>query len=290
MTARRASYASREGARAVLSVLDSTWPGISASIAHAGSLGWFWGEVTTPFVSERGGEPVAHVGVLRVELVLRGERVRAAGVHAVCCRPTRRGEGHMRAAMEAALAHIDALGLPAILVCEEPGIYERFGFARVEELRSWFPRPEITAGRPGRRLDAARPADVAALRAGLRNRAAVSERFAVVDPGWLFGLCELLNSESLRRVRRVEELGVWVVCEVRDRVLELLDVVGPVIPPLEALAPHLPSGFDRVRVHFPPDLLGVPDSVEPMPADDVLMVRGPLDLRGGICLPPTARF
>lgn len=290
MSARRASYASREGARAILSVLDSTWPGFAERIARAGALGWHWGEVTTPFLSEQDGEAVAHVGVLRLELLVRGERVPAAGVHAVCCRPSGRGQGHMRAAMEAALAHIDALGLPALLTCEEPAIYERFGFSPVQELRSWFRRPEITASRPGRRLDVDRSADVAALRAGLRKRTAVSERFAVVDPGWLFGLCELLSNKTLRRVRRIEELGVWVVCEVQDRVLELYDVVGPVIPPLEALTPHLPGSFERVRVHFPPDLLGVPDSVEPLPMDDRLMVRGALDLRGGICLPPTARF
>ncbi len=290
MTARRASYASRAGSRQILSVLESTWPGIAAGIAHAGELGWYWGEITTPFVSEEGGEAAAHVGVLRLELVVRGQRVSAAGVHAVCCRPGRRGQGHMRAAMEAALDHVDSLGLPALLVCEQPAIYERFGFARVPELRPWFKRPDITAGRPGKRVDMNRSADVAALRAGLRQRAPVSEHLAVVDPGWLFGICELFTAQSLRRVQRVEELGIWLVCEVKDRVLELYDVVGPLIPPLEALAPHLPGSFERVRAHFPADRLGVPDSLEPLPDDDVLMVRGELDLRGGVCLPPTARF
>ena len=196
----------------------------------------------------------------------------------------------MGAAMKVALDHVDRLGLPALLTCEQPELYERYGFRRVHELRAWFDHPGVTASSPGKRVDMKRDTQLASLKDALTARAPVSERLAIVDEGWLFGICELLNHLSLRRVWRVRELGVWVVCEAKDRVLELYDVVGPVIPPLEALLPHLPGPFDRIRVHFPADLLGVPDSMEPLPDDDILMVRGDLDLRGGVCLPPTARF
>src|SRR5690606_16688035 len=116
-----------------LELLGRTWTKLPAAIARARAWGADWCELSTPFVELDEGRVVAHVGIIELPLLLDGRRRRYAGIRAVCTEVSRRGRGHMRAAMTRALAHVDAQFDGALLWANDPEIYGRFGFVAREE-------------------------------------------------------------------------------------------------------------------------------------------------------------
>lgn len=278
---------------AIYRIFDAAWTGLSSRIELARKFGWEWEQTTTPFLSFAGTQAVAHVGVLRVNLHLDGQDIPIAGIHAVCCLPEHRRKGHMREAMEAALAAIDERGQSALLTCGDPAIYEPFGFAKIHEHRALFARPDGPLASPAVQLDAQDPAQLEALHQRLRTRHPTSARFCVREPGWLFGICEVFSQRGLDRLHKLpDELG-FAVYHIADETLELIDIIADEPLPLAQVVSHIPGPYKHIRVHFSADLMGTPTSLIPQEKDDVLMVRGPLgefDFPQLTCLPSTARW
>jgi GNAT superfamily N-acetyltransferase len=256
-----------------LDLLGSIWTRLPSAVVRARACGVDWFEVSEPFVEHEAGKIVAHVGVLEIPVVLAGEARSIAGIHAVCSHPGYRGRGHMRAAMERALAWADARWQTAVLWANDPSIYGRFGFVAREE--SMFVGP--VRGGPARELRALtldQPADVAFLRDQLAQRKPVSQRVAAREPGWL-ALLDLALWTPGPSLAYLPELECIVVYAVRERFLDLYDVIGPEIPTLADIAGCFGERIDTAVVYFSPDLLGAPALVaEPTVLIDSLMVRG----------------
>ena len=285
-----ADYMNKSECEQIFSVLDATWPRIVPGIRTCAKLGWDWKQVTTPFVGRKDGEIVAHVGVLRSEMFMQGARLPIAGIHAVSCKPEYRGNGLMREAMEQALSYVDEIGQIALLTCSQPDIYTRFGFTAYPEHRGIYVRssegpvdqplcPFLESGLP-----------LSALQLELSARVPTSTRWSMVDSGAVFGICEYFEAGGLRRIHCDNEGKLFVVYEVHDGTLELIDVVTRELPELAQILRMIPERFSRVRCHFTVDTWEEPDEWEPLPSDDVLMLRGEGIVPAEICLPETARW
>jgi predicted N-acetyltransferase YhbS len=257
----------------VAELLGRIWTKLPAAVARAQAWGADWFEVSTPFVQYEAGRIAAHVGVLEIPVVLDGERRTVAGIHAVCAHSDHRGRGHVRAAMERALAWVDARYETAVLWANDPAIYGRFGFVAQEE--SIFVGPVQGGPASGLRpLRLDQPEEVAFLREHLADRGAVSREIAACEPGWL-ELIDLALWTPGPSLAYLPELECIVVYAVRERFLDLYDVIAREIPTLKDIAARLGERIDTAIVYFSPDLLAAPGLVgEPTVLMDSLMVRG----------------
>lgn len=259
-------------------VLDASFAGLAHKVDAARALGFDWDAVTTPFVEQRDDRVVAHVGVLDVPLRLRGRAVRVAGIHAVCTLPTYRRQGCFRAAMEQALRFVDSRWELAQLSTHEPGLYEPFGFRVVPTVRWEAPRPDAPRAPIAAPIDL--EADLLALGDALSRRTPLSNLYAAMDDGWLFGIDAVLGAGDLSYVRRIPELDVFIAGQLHDERFTLHDVVGRMLPSWPQLCAHLP-GTGPVALTFTPDRFESAEARVVGASDDgCYMVRGHLELDG----------
>lgn len=262
-------YANPQDRAALYGLFDIIWKGMARKLEDAARFGWRWDAITTPFVSRAEGRPVSHVGVMDMPVRLGGRDLRVAGVHAVCTQPAHRRQGHFRAAMEEALAFIDAHWRTAKLHSDKPWLYEPFGFRVVPQHRFHVER----SGPPGRGRRVTE-ADLPAVHALLASRTPVSDLFSATDPGWLFGIDEVLWSGGLNHLVLLDAPHALIACEVVDGVLRVYDAVAPELPSLDAVLTAAPAAFRTVELWMPVDRLAPGAHPSPYPPGDLLMVRG----------------
>jgi GNAT superfamily N-acetyltransferase len=242
---------------ALAALLARVWPKLPGVVARAGAMGFAWTAVSTPFTRREHGRVVGHVGVIDLPLMVEGRWRRVASIHAVCTDPDRRGRGLGRALMAEALAWCDRRYDAIVLSTEIPPFYAKFGFRPMPEqaFARALPRPPRTPSARARMLTE-RPEDIRVLGRLLSQRAPISERLGSGEDGTIFVIALLLTWGDFSRVYYCPALDVVTVHEVRDRTLVLYDVVGAVIPTLDALAEAIAADADRVVTLFYPDRLG----------------------------------
>ena len=271
-----------------LELIGSIWTRLPSAVERARAWGSDWCEVSTPFVHTLGDRVIAHVGVLEIPLVIAGTPQTVAGIHAVCAAPEQRRRGHVRATMERALAWVDERYATSLLWANDPAIYGRFGFVRREE--SIFVGPvRGGASETLRPLALERPEDIAFLRDRLARRAPVSQRSGTCEPGWL-ALLDLALWSPGPSLAYIPELECIVVYTLRERFLDLYDVIGERIPSLDEIAGRLGARIDTAVVFFSPDQLDAPQlQAEPTLLIDDLMIRGRWPVEGAFAFPLIAR-
>jgi GNAT superfamily N-acetyltransferase len=240
----------------LLALLGRVWPSIPPAVARADALGFSWAEISTPFVRYEDDRAVAHVGVIELPLVVGGQQRTVASIHAVCTHPDRRGRGHARALMDAALDYCRGRYGTVVLTTLIPEFYARHHrFRPVPEhafVRPLPPRPPSTGGR---RL-APSAEDAQLLVRLLARRVPVSERLGALDAPAVFVFALLLGWGDFSRAYHHAGLDVVTVHEVVGRTLVLYDVLGGTIPPLPELLEAIGAEVDRVVTLFVPDRLG----------------------------------
>lgn len=226
----------------------------------------------------RGDELVAHVGLARQTLRAAGGTVTTRGLQSVAVREAWRGRGLFRDLTTRALAHVDALGVPALLATETPALYRPFGFREIDEVVFLGPLTPAGARPRHRRLSLDGDDDVALIRDFFARRAPVSELCALEEHPSGF-LLKALESPEIA-LEHLPDLDAVVAVETEEPgCLTLLDVLAPAIPPLAAIAAALAADVDRARVAVMPDRLDWhPTGTRREDAGD--MVRGPWPLDG----------
>lgn len=288
----RRSYADDPGLlEQVFSLLDLAFPGLPAHARALEPLGLRWDQISTPFLVTDGNQPVAHVGVLEVPMILDGCERLVGGIHAVCTKPNHRRRGYFRLAMDEALAWCDERYATALLIGGDSELYEPFGFRLVRESRFVAPayRSANTPDRRRlRRLDLDQPADLRLLHRLLDERAPVSRRVGVVRERGVF-----LFTQATQTMSYAEDLDAILCLKIVDATLRLYDLVAIRIPTLQEVIERINSPLKRVEVYFTPDQLDAPLDPEPhiVDGDSLLMVRGEFPgPQNDVMLPSTARF
>ena len=108
-TGHRRSYADEPGlCDRVFELLDTWIPALSSKRhTAAAALGSRWEDCSIPFVQERDGRLLAHVGLLDTRLRCGSEVLEVGGVHAVYTRPEEGRRGLYRELIEEVLALCD---------------------------------------------------------------------------------------------------------------------------------------------------------------------------------------
>ncbi len=260
---------------AIVALLGRVYPTLPASIATARRLGWYWEDISTPFVEWDGERPASHVGVLLLPSLVCGQGRGVAAIHAVLSDPDLRGRGHFGRAMERALDFTDRHTDLACLCTDQPALYERYGFRLHQERCGVIPVPPAAPG-PLRKLGES-PDDLALLRRILCERAPLSFVWSTRDTGWMVAFNEVLASGGLKRLWYAEDLDAVLAAEVRDGVLLVLDVLAATLPPLDLLLGRYPDRSATVaHLYFSPDRLawGCDARAITYAGDELLMLRG----------------
>jgi hypothetical protein len=130
-----------------------------------------------------------------------------------------------------------------------------------------------------RNLSGSSANDVDLLKRLMQDRTPVSNVLGVLETSALFITNELFNNSSWQRIYYAEDLDCVIAFEVSDGILRLYDIVAREIPPLEVIASRIHVDFNRIEIHFVPDLLDVPAlPVKRYVENEYLMVRGPFEL------------
>jgi predicted N-acetyltransferase YhbS len=258
----------------VFELLETWFIGIQAPRRVAAQLGSLWDHCSTPFVAEKNGQIISHVGLLNVPYVIHGERKQLGGVHAVCTLEAERRQGHFRGLMEEMLAYCEGRYRTLELSTEHPEYYEPFGFRTIPEHR-FVKSVDASGSEPGKQgfrpFDIASESDLALLDRLLDQRTQVSNIVGFVRERDIFKF-----SQGVEGLHYCEALDCLAVFDLSGSRLSLLDVVAVELPSLEALLAQIPGSIHAVEFYFSPERFTEDARPEVYRYDtDYFMVRGP---------------
>lgn len=134
------------------------------------------------------------------------------------------------------------------------------------------------------------PEDRALVRERLARRTPVSERSGVTGNAAALELLDLALWPHGPSLAYLPELDAIVVYTLRERFLDLYDVIAERPLALAELTSQLGQAIETVVIYFTPDrLMPAQPLIEPTTLDDVLMTRGRWPLAGPFAFPPLAR-
>lgn len=288
-------YASDPSHRGAL--LDLVRDVLAVDLRAVEQAGW-WDPAHAPFSCFDGPVCAANVSVVPLSLLVAGRAVRGAGIQCVATRPEHRGRGLFHRLMNAALAWCDETAQfeSAFLYTGTPSLYVPFGFRPLSEDRFVCLTPPPPMGRaPGRGCfrDADRrdPGVLARLDSLLARRCPVSFQLGLSDQRAMFLWNLLSNPEAALRFSA--DMDFAALGKVAGETLILLDVIAPQLPPLQDVLAAFDRPVRNVEFRFTPDRFVPLDScdVRPLPSQDTLMVRGPLEIEHQpFAFPPTGHF
>lgn len=211
-----------------------------------------WREGYRACVVLEGERVVANASVMRMDLLVEGEPLRAYQLGAVGCVPSHRGRGLARRAMEEALA---SCGDAPVLLFANPSVrafYPRFGFAPEEEAVFCAEEAFAPAGPPADVLDVADAEVRRQIHALSAEGAPLTQRFGARAYGsvitWYYA------AGFARPLRRLGP-ELLVVAGVEDEVLYIDAILARERVDLRPWVPRLIDGpIKGLRFGFTPEL------------------------------------
>ena len=244
---------------------------------------WFrrgmWSDKYESFSLIDAGRMVAHVGVSRMKLRVKGKEFFAIQLGGVATSPEARGQGHMRRLLGGLLRRYAET--PVFLFANDSvsDFYPKFGFSAARTMR---PVARLSIDNPFE-PERCTP-DAAAPLAGKRRFP--SAVFDVLDCREL--RCFHLFGGYADRLLRLGP-GLAVAAEQCGDTLLLHELLCDRPVDWETLAARLPfRNIRRVEFGFPPDRLGVEFGWEAPPEPEHLFLRGGWDLPENFCIPAFA--
>lgn len=240
-----------------------------------------WDPCYVPFSFFEGDRLVSNVCVYSLPMVVAGEECRVAQLSSVGTAPTHRRRGLNRELTTAARTWCreqDHRFLFLFADREAVPYYTRLGFRAQPQWRFRCPAPSATG--PDRRsplvpLDPTHPDTLDFLAGIVERRTSVSRTLGHRSTA-LFLFHALYSLRDC--LYHLPELDVVVAARAEAETLVLHDVVGPHLPSLATLHPHLPNeGITSYEFGFCPDLLEVEGEVrsEHDDGEDGTHVDGP---------------
>jgi GNAT superfamily N-acetyltransferase len=229
---------------------------------------------------DREGRCVANFSSFDMVLLMDGVVRTLAGYQSGAVRPAYRGRGLYQDLMRRAFSRTAERGLAGeLLLTDKPALYGAHGFStrRTRIFRGQMPE---LRGRPeARHLSLEHDADLRLVREALESRTAPSLRFSVLGPSIGFLLNAAWDSEI--RLSHLPGLAAIAVWREAPGVLQLLDIVAPDMPPLNAVLDALGIRSGMVEVLFAPDRIGWAGEAVYQPGACLLMERLSDGLEGG---------
>lgn len=235
-----------------------------------------WDERYVAFAIAEGDRIVASASVTRMDILLKGERIRGWQLGAVGTEPERRKSGLQREIMPRLLEHVPASELVFLFANHHVlDFYPRFGFRRVRdcmfEIETRTVEPSSSQLRV---LDLESADDRALLQRVAAKAAPVTTDFGAEKYGQtvLWYWCNFFPNG----VRYLPEEDVILVVEQGDDVLRIHDVLAEGELDLRSLLPRLITApIHKLEFSFTPKRFWDETVSRPDYTDSPLFVRGP---------------
>lgn len=232
-------------------LLEAYYPGMSANMVRCEALGYPW--KSKPFVKEKNGEIVSHVGFLEYPMLIEGRWFKAGALHAICTKETHRGQGLASALIQDVLKWAEPHSELVILFTEIPRFYEKLGFRLIQEHRFRLPCPQKKGSQILRPMVFPQDNDLF-LRLFLKQ-APISHRVWVQDDGTIASFNALFATfPTYWSLHYSPSIDAIISYFLKDKEIHLLDVIASKIPSLEVVLDHLPAA-EEIYFYFSPDRL-----------------------------------
>jgi predicted N-acetyltransferase YhbS len=205
-----------------------------------------------------GEDVVANVSVSTLTVLLDGQRARGLQFSAVGTLPAYRRQGWSRQLMAHVLEQYAASTDLFFLFANASVLdfYPKFGFRLAQDYEFLAEMPEVSSQPVARALDPHNAEDWRVLAHYAHHRLPVSQVCSATDYGHIFLYHTLAKPHTLWYI---EPLDTVIAAAVRGDVLDIYDIVSPQRWDIFAVLRGLQlSDIAWMRVHFTPDLLGLP--------------------------------
>jgi len=111
-----------------VNLINQVFPGAKSMIDQGTELGANWSDAYIPFVIEKKGTLVAHLGIVPLTLQYRQQTKCVAALHAICVKKEYRRQGNFKQLMQEAQSYIQANFDASILFTDDHHFYQPFGY------------------------------------------------------------------------------------------------------------------------------------------------------------------
>jgi predicted N-acetyltransferase YhbS len=241
--------------RAVI-LINQVFPGAKNMISQARELGANWQDASSPFVIEKKGNLIAHLGIVPLTLAFANQTKRVAALHAICVKKEYRRQGYFKQLMKDALETIQLHFDSSILFTEDPHFYEPYGYKIVPQYDF-----SVTVNSEGESSDLRpfylqNPEDLALLKGLYANRVDLFNTF------WLqHETLFILNSLDMKLFYSKQLDAILIFKGHNFRYLE--DIVSSTPITLQDIVNVLPKCDELIFQFCPGEFLSLPYQVIP---------------------------
>ncbi len=146
-----------------VNLINEVFPGAKDMITEGKTLGADWQTASIPFVIEKNGHLIAHLGIVPLTFHHAQKNLHVAALHGICVKEAYRGQGYFKQLMMEALAYIQSHFDASLLFTDTCELYRPFGYQDCPQVDFLIKTPEIAAATSStlRRLCLQDPADLA---------------------------------------------------------------------------------------------------------------------------------
>jgi GNAT superfamily N-acetyltransferase len=251
----------------------------------------FWNPNYCPYTLFKGSCAVSNVSVIPMRWIIGGELVTAGGIQSVMTLPGERGKGYMKKLMNLVLEDLKDYSF-VFLQTENPNLYEKYGFEKVEEHIFITESYQNSSVRNCslKKLDFLKEKDSEIIQSCFTDQHPNSNVFTPMAYEHSLYL-NLYNPFFSEKLFYSESLNLLIVYEVQDRTLMLYDVIAKNPVDLADICGAIPEVFKSAEIYFTPDVLIQTKDLQTKNKEGSLMVKGKLPNFGKpIAFPLTASF
>jgi GNAT superfamily N-acetyltransferase len=251
----------------------------------------FWNPNYCPYTLFKGDRAVSNVSVIPMSWMIGGKLVTASGIQSVMTLPAERGKGYMKKLMNHVLEDLKDYSF-VFLQTENPNLYEKYGFEKVEEHIFITEAYQNSSVRNGslKKLDLLKKKDSEIIQSCFTDQHPNSYVFTPIAYEHSLYL-NLYNPFFSEKLFYSESLNLLIVYEMQGQMLKLYDVIAKNPVDLADICSVIPEVFKSVEIYFTPDVLIQTKHLHTKDKAGSLMVKGKLPTFGEpIAFPLTASF
>jgi predicted GNAT family acetyltransferase len=267
-----------------INLIDSIFPGTKNMAISGMKYNACWDKISSPFIVEKNGEVIAHLGVTPLEIMLNGKIRHVAAIHGVCVKESFRGKGLFKQLMQEALKYIENNFDASLLFTDNPNLYEPFNFTVLPEYDFIITACDITKTVSDLRvLSLDSSDDLKIIQTLLHDHVVISNQMSLINETALFILNNLNNKLCFSST-----LNTLIIYEITNNDLYIKDILAKKQYQLSDIIKLIPENYDKIVLQFCPDKY-VDLSYTPIVADTdgIIMISEDFNFKGKYFRYPT---
>lgn len=273
--------------RSYLNLLEDSFPGMKSNIERWEALGFSWPSI--PFLKEKKGEFVSHVGFLEYPLFIEGRQYKVGALHAICTKETHRNQGLASELIQETLDWAKDHYEFVVLFTEIPQFYERIFFKCIQEYRFHLPYQHAKGSLSLTQIVS--PRDNSLFIRTFEERAPLSNNLWMKDNGTIASFNALFATyPTYWSLHYSPSINGFISFYLEGTTLHLLDIIAREIPSLDLILDHFSTPIEKIYFYFSPDRLTDTAIAEPYLYDEGhFMIHGNLPSIKPFMISPLSR-